>query len=607
MEKLCHEISVKRIISALFLLFALYWFACMNRYNVLYYQEQTQLFLFDKFYFQTYWTQAGGLLFYLGSFFTQFSYYPVLGACIYGGSVWLTAVLYDRIRKYYRLNSGFLFSFFPAACMVFANADLNFKLSYTLNLLLVLGLFRIYLSLPRRYRFSGAALMIFLVYLSAGGNVFLFLLLILGDLFVRQKEEGITDKAEKALAWTALSLAIPWCAWKFWYVVPLKEAFLEASPWNLFYPNYFYMAAWLAFPILLLVCPAFKKPGQAGKPAGIVSKLIPAVLTAGLLAGGVLWSYNKQANLTVQMSYLLEKEEWEKATELSSQTLPSELTAYFNNIALYKTGQLSERMFHYNQIGASGLMLGKKNGYFNRYAMGILFYHLGITAEAKHCAFEALVGNSIFKEPGAQALKYLVITSILQRNLSDFDKYIRFFDRSLFYRSWAKQQKERMRQALQNPAQSIEGLPETEVFKDFFINYKYIHSTLLYLLDSNPKNRAAFEYLMAYYLLQKDFGAAKDCMDKYYAGFDYPEMPTHWEEFLALYYHSNRHATQTLPVSGETAGRYEQFRLLVMAPTTGEISALLKSRYGNTYWYYTSFTPVSTLNNDTEHESKTIY
>jgi hypothetical protein len=84
-------------------------------------------------------------------------------------------------------------------------------------------------------------------------------------------------------------------------------------------------------------------------------------------------------------------------------------------------------------------------------------------------------------------------------------------------------------------------------------------------------------------------------------------MPAHWEELLALYYYTNKHVTQTLPVRGETAARYEQFRLLLIAPTTGEISDLLKSRYGNTYWYYTSFTPVSSLNNDTEHESKTIY
>jgi hypothetical protein len=401
--------------------------------------------------------------------------------------------------------------------MIFANADLNFRLSYTLSLLLILGFFRIYLSLSLRYRFSGAVLMIFLVYLIAGGNVFLFLLLILSDLFFGKKEPDIAQKLGKAFVWTALSLAVPWCAWKFWYVVPLKEAFLEASPWNLFYPNYFYMTTWLAFPVLLIICLVFKKPRQIEKPTGIILNFINTVLMAGLLAIGVLWSYNKQASLTVQMSYLLEKEEWEKVTKLSAQILPSELTSYFNNIALYKTGELSERMFHYNQVGASGLMLGKKNGYFNRYAMGILFYHLGLTAEAKHCAFEALVGNSIFKEPGAQALKYLVITSILQRNQSDFDKYIRFFDWSLFYRNWAKQQKDHMKQALQNPELPVEGLPKIEVFKDFFINYKYIHSTLLYLLNSNPGNQGAFEYLMAYYLLQKDFGAAKNCMDKYYA------------------------------------------------------------------------------------------
>jgi hypothetical protein len=599
--------AISRIAPILLLLFALYWFASMNRYTILYYQEQTQLFLFNRFYFQTYWPQVGGILLYISSFLTQFSYYPLLGACIYGGLIGLLAVLYGNILKQCKLNAGILLPLLPAICMIFANADLNFRLSYTLGLCLTLSGFRLYLLLPPRRRFLGASLLFFLIYLITGGNLFLFLLLILSELYFVQKDVSIAAKAVQTLVWVALSLAIPWCAWRFCYVVPLKEAFLGATPWDLFYPNYFYGAAWLAFPLLFLLGFGFTFIKRNGKPAGRRAILLQSGLAAGLLIIGILWSYNKQANLTIQMSYLTEKEDWTGVTKLASQTLPSELTSYFNNLALHKTGQLSEQMFHYNQVGTSGLMLGKKNGYFNRYAMGILFYHLGITAEAKHCAFEAQVGNSIFKEPGAQTLKYLVITSILQRNASDFNKYIRFFDQSLFYRNWAKQQKNRMRQALQNPGQPIEGLPETAVFKDFFINYKYIHSTLLYLLEGNPNNRSAFEYLMAYYLLQKDFGSAKSCMDTYYARFNYPQMPAHWEEFLALYYQFNRHAAQTLPVGEAAAARYEQFRLLLVAPTTDEIGSLLKSRYGKTYWYYASFTPVSTLNNDSEYESKTIY
>ncbi|MDR2806071.1 MAG: DUF6057 family protein [Dysgonamonadaceae bacterium] len=606
MERFIQTITARRIISGFIFLFAWYWFACMNRYNTLYYQEQTQLFLFNPLYFHTYWTQVGGIILYAGSFFTQFSYFPALGACIYGGAVWLTAVLYNCIRKYYRLNGWYVLSFFPAVCMIFANVDLNFRLSYTLSLPLVLVFFRIYLSLPLRYRSVCAALMIFLVYLIAGGNVFLLLLLLLCDVFFGQKS-SIVQKTGKALICTVLSLIIPWCAWRFGYVVPLKDAFLEASPWNLFYPNYFYAMAWLAFPVLLLAGLAAERRKQTGNASGKWLNPVNTLLTIGLLAGGIGWSYNKQANLTVQMSYLLEKGEWKKVTELSSLTLPSELTSCFNNIALSKTGELSGQMFHYNQVGAGGLLLGKKNGYFNRYAMGVLFYHLGIVAEAKHCAFEALVGNSIFKEPGAQALRYLVNTSILQRNQADFDKYIRFFDQSLFYRRWAKLQKERMNQAVLHPDAPVEGLSKPEVCKDFFINYKYIHSSLLYLLESNPHNQTAFEYLMAYYMLQKDFGSARNCLDKYYARFNYREMPAHWEELLALYYQINRHIVPTLPVSRETAERYEQFRILIMAPSSGEISRLLKSRYGNTYWYYTTFTPVSLFSEATEHESKTIY
>jgi hypothetical protein len=604
---LSEKITPQRILSALFLLFSVYWFASMNRYAILYYQEQTQLFVFSRFYFHAYSSQVGGILLYISSFITQFNYFPWMGGIVYGAAIWAISVLFAGILEYYKIRLGTVFLVFPAACMLFATADINFRLFYTIGILLILSGFAIYLRLSAKQRAWGAMILLAVIYAVGGGNMYLFLVLILSDLFLVERGLAMSSKVSRALIWIALSLLVPYCAWRFFYVVPLREAFLEGTPWNLFYSNYLYMAAWITMPVILWagLITGKKKKVRAER------KLLPfhAAGIVFLLLIGTGWSYNKQANLTLKMSQKIEQEDWETVLALSKNALHSELNSYFTNISLYKTGRLSEQMFHHKQVGASGLLLGKKNGYFNRYAMGILFYHLGIPAEAKHCAFEAQVGNSIFKEPGAQTLKCLVLTSIIQRNSSDFEKYIRFFEHSLFYTRWATQQRSRMQQALQNPAQAIPGLPPIATFRDFFINYKHLHSALLHLLEDDPNNQFAFEYLMAYYLLQKDFGAAKTCLETHYFHFDYPQMPAHWQEFLALYYSSHpvAKANSQLPLSENFAAQYEQFRLLVMAPANEEIRALLQARYGNTYWFYTSFTPVSTHNNDIEYDSKTIY
>ena len=71
----------------LFIIFVIIWFVYFSRFSILYYQEQTQLFRFDKLYFYSYINQPGGLIEYIGSFFTQFYYYPILGFIIIGGVI----------------------------------------------------------------------------------------------------------------------------------------------------------------------------------------------------------------------------------------------------------------------------------------------------------------------------------------------------------------------------------------------------------------------------------------------------------------------------------------------------------------------------------------
>jgi hypothetical protein len=447
-----------------------------------------------------------------------------------------------------------------------------------------------------------------LLYLIGGGNLFLAALLIVLDSFLpgQRDKKSLAGKISLNLLLVVFCLLLPFFAWRFWYVAPLKEAFLGTSPFALFFPNYFYMTAWIALPVLLVISARLKKIRSKEPKQERRIVFVNAALIAGMLISGVYFVYNKQTNLTVRMSYAIDREDWETVLTDAPKSLPSELSCYFTNIALCKTGELSGKMFHYAQVGPTGLLLGHKNGYFNRYCMGIVFYHLGVIAEAKHCAFEALVGNSNFKEPNVQTLKYLVITSIQQRNTSDFNKYIRFFEQSLFYRDWAKQQKQRMNSAQQDSSLPIPQLSQPAVFDDFFVNYKYPHSALMHLLDDDPHHKMAFEYLMAHYLLQRDFDAAKSCFDKYYAGFNYPEIPRHYEEFLVLYYHANKKAERNYPVNREAVERFEKFQLLAMAPSTEEIREVLKSRYGNTYWYYVTF-PLSSNLKTSDYETKTIY
>ena len=72
---------INQIFSLVFGLAVFTFFAFFYQYH-LYYQEQYQLFLFTGDYFTQMSYHIGGLAAYLGSFLTQFFYYPKLGAFI---------------------------------------------------------------------------------------------------------------------------------------------------------------------------------------------------------------------------------------------------------------------------------------------------------------------------------------------------------------------------------------------------------------------------------------------------------------------------------------------------------------------------------------------
>jgi hypothetical protein len=80
------------------------------------------------------------------------------------------------------------------------------------------------------------------------------------------------------------------------------------------------------------------------------------------------------------------------------------------------------------------------------------------------------------------------------------------------------------------------------------------------LLDADPGNRMAFEYLMAHYLLTKQLEKFVGELDRL-GSLDYGRMPTHYQEALQLYRMLTLQAAEVpgYKVSKATADRLQQF------------------------------------------------
>jgi len=112
------------------------------------------------------------------------------------------------------------------------------------------------------------------------------------------------------------------------------------------------------------------------------------------------------------------------------------------------------------------------------------------------------------------------------------------------------------------------------------------------ILENNGDNQTVFEYLMAYYLLERDYEQAKNCYDRYFSNFSYPHIPVHYAEFLALYKLLNDlddSFYKQYPVPIDVRERFEMMDILVSAQMSKQIRKALEDGFKDTYWFYVRF------------------
>ena len=609
----------------LFGVFVVLWFYVFNRYSVLYYQEQMQLFRFDRFYFFSCLDRPGGLSEYFGAFLTQFYYYPLAGAMI------LTAVITTVVWLFYlicktppqsspqgresrscgNIHQMFFIPFIPAILLMISFVNNFFDMSAALGIFFVLAGFKWYITMPLRARYVTGMLLVTAIYFIAGGNALLLAALILifevlPPTFQIEVERSPKEPAKKRNQWLYLFLLAGWSAllpvlsWRLIYTVTMREAYFALTPVTFIFPNIDSILLWISIPVLFLIWRL-----EAGKTSrwnfssvkvGVFNFLLVFLLTVSCAYTG----YDYKSSTINRMTFDLQQSNFDSAIAVGKDN-PSNnrLICYLTNIALYESGQMPYRMFHYKQIGLTGLFLDWESASANMlvWYLGEVYYRFGMMLPAEHCAFEALVLHQ--KKGSAKVLQRLALTHIARRDQATAYKYLRYLDHSLFYRKWTRQQSKNLDLAMSDINFQIPDTPLPVHCNDFYIPYRMPEYTMLMLLETNPKHRMAFEYLMAYCMLQRDLEKVKWCVDKYYRNFDYPTMPTHYEEALLLYknmYEESPDFLTQFSISLATQERYNRY-MQAIKTTQASKSKLeqFQKQFGNTFWYYMNRIDPATL------------
>ena len=346
------------------------------------------------------------------------------------------------------------------------------------------------------------------------------------------------------------------------------------------------------------------QPPQASAPSGrwTLLSLCLFLLAANALVG---WSFDTGAKRRLQLGLYAREEHWEQvlaAAHRVPSALYDALVGHDVNRALYHTGRMPYQMFAYPQRRDSDSLF--LSGIRAQYLVptllksSVIYFELGMVNRSQKIAHMAY--ETFGEHP--DILKLLIRINVLKGRLPVARGFLGTLSRNRLYRHWTEDFTRRLEadpdtasdEDIRRLRSSVPtgdlGWPGTRATPDY-------EALLEQLLQTNPHNRMAFEYLMAHYLITKQPDKVVGNVGRL-DDFDYDGLPGHYAEAILLY--TGAHPGQHFDLHGRTLGDETRQRLRdfgkYFAPYRNArgpakqqaFEAMLRNQGGSYFFYYTA-------------------
>lgn len=289
----------------------------------------------------------------------------------------------------------------------------------------------------------------------------------------------------------------------------------------------------------------------------------------GKLIGKPDFDFEKLIALDVETS----RENWDKVLDISKRNLHYNEAVYFYNLALAKKGCMSENLFRHPQNYELGLffLVTDQISPFSNGLAGEVWYHLGNMTLADQSAMVAMQSSP--KHTGARFIKRMAMINLISGEYGAAQKYLGMLSKTMLYRKWAKSMYPDAQD--EEATQKIDAARANLVRTDVVSGSNNYRLLLHKLLEANPGNRMAREYLLSYDLLLCDLPAfIEDYVPEENNPAVYQEAALIWINIQ----HQEGNISQKVDMDkyGITMESVERLRNFYRYP----------ERYRNTYWYY---------------------
>lgn len=358
--------------------------------------------------------------------------------------------------------------------------------------------------------------------------------------------------------WPSLALAAVFYAWSF-----LRETE------NLYSTRYTLVV--LGYLALVLAALQFRKLWMKPVAAAVfIAFGIWALGTPFHQYYGKAWgkpelAYDKVIGLDTEVA----RENWDKVIKLSEKDLYMTEASYCYNLANAMKGRLGRTLFSHSQNNAYSLFIrvSTDKSPFSNGLAGEVWYQLGDMTIAEQSSIIALQASP--KHTGARYIKRLAQASLVAGEQASARKYLGLLSRTLFYGKWARE-----RMAGNRPETVEAGLAKAQsrLAHEDFVHYSTRpRPVLLGLLEADPGNTLAREYLLCYDLMALD-------LEHFVEDFPQGVVATSIYEEAVLIYLSLQ-------------DQLDEEHLLRYGLDTGSVNRMERffqnpDRYRSTYWYY---------------------
>ena len=554
-----------------------------------YYIEQSQLFLFSEAYIRNKLLLPGGFSMLVAEFLVQFFIRPYVGALV--TAVLLTGVgvcTAGIVKRIAPVSGLFILYVLPMLALLFMHFDFNYRVQGTVCYLMMMALLCGYMRIRNDlFRLVAGCVLVPVLFWLAGSIAVLFA----GTVCLF---EGLrkTPKWYISLIGVAEVLLLGVGTVYFSLMGEYRWVF---GP-DLYYhytlhPKEIIYYSWICLPLVFLVAFFIRnKNSLSGKKwrAGISCIAQLAMIAAVLWWGMPKYSDAKTLKLK-KLDYFARTEQWDKTIEECKGKLTNFLYMCHLNMALANKGELSDKMFNFDQRGPQGLLVQWNKSENISCMLSDIYFTMGATASSQEMAFEGYV--SAMEDGNPRMLKRLVQTNLIYGTYPVAEKYISILEKTYAYRDWAQSQRKYLYNDEVVESDPILGtrrrmLPD----RNSLAMIKGLAGDLALFLEKGPANSAALQYLGAMYLLAKDLEGFKALVEKYYGTEFLPVLPVHFQEAVIVMSEKEPDYWKRFNVSETIVARFTDYKKQVLANRNNSaIAGLLNRSYGNTYWFYFMF------------------